>query len=61
MRLAPEDFNGCILEVSDSFIVYEEQESKKIEIDILSPDGDRSIWITKKEVKLLIKHLVNVL
>ena len=56
MKIDRRNFNDCILEVSDKF-----DEEKEIEIDILSPQGDRSIWLTKEEVKRLIEHLVNVL
>lgn len=56
MKIDIRDFNECVLEVSDKF-----DEEKEIEIDILSPQGDRSIWLTKEEVKRLIEHLVNVL
>lgn len=56
MKIDRRDFNDCILEVSGNF-----DEEKEIEIDILSPQGDRSIWLTKEDVKRLIEHLVNVL
>jgi len=56
MEIYRRNFNDCILQVSDKFDV-----EKEIEIDILSPKGDRSIWLTKEEVKRLIEHLVNVL
>ena len=56
MEIDKRDFNDCTLQVSDKFDV-----EKEIEIDILSPRGDRSIWLTKEEVKRLIDHLVNVL
>ena len=56
MEIDRKDFNDCILKVSDKF-----DKENEIEIDILSPEGDRSIWLTKEEVKRLIEHLVNVL
>ena len=56
MKIYKKDFNDCILEVSDKF-----DHDNEIEIDILSPEGDRSIWLTKEQVKKLIENLVNVL
>lgn len=56
MEIDKRHFNNCILEVSDNF-----DEDKEIEIDILSPLGDRSVWLTKEDVKRLIEHLVSVL
>ena len=56
MKIDRRDYNDCILHVSDKL-----DEEKEIEIDILSPQGNRSIWLTKEEIKRLIEHLVNVL
>ena len=56
MKIDRMNFNNSILEVSNKF-----DEENEIEIDILNPMGDRSIWLTRKEVKQLIDHLVNVL
>lgn len=44
------------LEISDKF-----DEDIELEITILTPNGDCSVWITKEQVKRLVGHLVNVL
>jgi len=56
MKIDRTAYNDSILEVSDKF-----DGDNEIEIDILNPEGDRSIWLTKEEVKRLVSHLVNVL
>jgi len=57
MEIDKTDFNDSILEVSDKF-----DEDKEVEISITgSKFYDRSVWLTKEEVKRLIDHLVNVL
>lgn len=56
MQIDRRNYNDSILEVSDEF-----DEETEIKIEILSSHGDdRSIWLTKEEVKSLINHLVNV-
>ena len=49
-------WNEKELEVSEKF-----DSDKELEITILDKKYDVSVWLTKRQVKLLLEHLINVL